>query len=170
MAEKEPSESMESPSMMTYVVGAVLVVAVVAGAWYFRTKGAKSSVVEPGGQPVAVATPTPGPITGLGCDQIYYNPRVAFNEYYLSAEGGDVENADKVTCEFTASVDGKAVATATAQGPLTDAPQRGGKTFRCTTKAVALEPNVVTVVDVKLTDNIKASSTCSATFTFPPQL
>lgn len=161
---------MESPSMMTYVVGAVLVVAVIAGAWYFRTKAAKSSVVEPGGQPVSAVTPTPGPITGLGCDQLYYNPKIAFNEYYLSAEGGDLSTADRVTCTFTASVDGKEVATATAQGPLTDAPQRGGKTFKCTTKSVALEPNVETIVDVTLTDNLKASSTCSATFTFPPQL
>lgn len=168
--EKEAQESMESPSMMTYVVGAVLVVAVVAGAWYFRSKGTKSTTVEPGGQPVTAVTPTPGPITGLGCDQLYFNPKVAYNEYYLSAEGGDVSQANSVTCVFTASVGGKEVATTTAQGPLTDAPQRGGKTFRCTTKAVALEPNVETVIDVQLTDNLKASSTCSATFTLPPQL
>lgn len=170
MEKETTSESMESPSMMTYVVGAVLVVAVVAGAWYFRTKGTKSTMVEPGGQQVAVATPTPGPITGLGCDQIYYNPKVGFTEYYLSAEGGDISDAEKVTCTFTASVDGIEVATATAQGPLTDAPQRGGKTFKCTTKAVGLEPNVETIIDVVLKDDLKVSSTCSATFTFPPQL
>ena len=161
---------MESPSMMTYVVGAVLVVAVIAGAWYFRMKGTKGPVVEPGGQPIAVATPIPGPISGLGCDQLYYNPKVAFNEYYLSAEGGDFSNAERVTCTFTVSIDGKEVATATALGPLTDAPQRNGKTFRCTTKAVAVEPNVSSVVDVVLKDDVKGSATCSATFIFPPQL
>lgn len=163
-------QAVESPSMTTYIIGAVLIIAVVAGAWYFRTKKITSTMVEPGGQPVAVATPTPGPITGLGCDQQYYNPKVAFNEYYLSAEGGDVSEAEKVTCTFTASVDGKEVATATAQSPLTDAPQRGGKTFTCTTKAIALKPNVETVIDVRLADNLKATSTCSAMFTFPPQL
>lgn len=163
-------QAVESPSMMTYTIGAVLVIAVVAGAWYFRTKGTKSTIVEPGGQPIAATTPTPGPITELGCDQQYYNPKVAFNEYYLSAEGGDIAESEKVTCTFTASIDGKEVATATAQGPLTDAPQRGGKTFKCTTKAVALEPNVETVVDVRLTDDLNATATCSATFTFPPQL
>lgn len=164
---EKTEEPMESPSMMTYVVGAVLVIAVIAGAWYFRSKGSKSSLIEPLGQPSAVATPTPGPITGLGCDQQYYNPRIGFNEYYLSAAGGDVSDAERVTCTFTASVDGKVVATSTAQGPLSDAPQRGGKTFICTSKAVALEPNALTVIDVQLTDDLKATSSCSATFSFP---
>ncbi len=166
--EKTSEELTETPSMMTYVAGAILVVAVIAGAWYFRTKGAKTPIV-PIGQPVAVATPTPGPITGLGCDQQYYNPKLGFNEYYLSVGGGDVSEAERVNCTFTASVEGKVVATATAQGPLSDAPQRGGSTFVCTTKAIALTPNVPTVVDVALKDDLKASATCSATFTFAQQ-
>lgn len=157
---------MAAPSMMTYVVGAILVVAVVAGAWYFRSKGAKSMTVEPTGQPVAEVSPTPGPISALGCDQQYYNPRVGFPEYYLSVEGGDVSNAKKVTCEFTASVDGKVVSKTTVSSPLTDAPSRGGSTFRCTTQPLELAANVPTVVDVRLTDDLKATSSCSATFTF----
>lgn len=157
---------MGSPSMMTYVIGAVLVVAVVTGAWYFRSKGAKTAVVEPGGQPVAEVSPTPGPITALGCDQQYYNPRVGFPEYYLSVEGGDVSTASKVTCEITASVNGKVVSKSTVSSPLTDSPSRGGSTFRCTTQPLELAGNVPTVVDVRLTDDLKASSSCSATFTF----
>lgn len=159
---------MESPSMMTYAIGAVLVVAIVAGALYFRSKGAKPAMVSPTGeQPVAVTSPTPGPITKLGCDQQYYNPKIGFAEYYLSATGGDVTGAKNVSCTFTAQVNGKTVATATAQGPLSDAPQRGGSTFTCTTKALSLEPNIPTVVDVVLKDDLNATSTCSATFTFP---
>lgn len=157
---------MAAPSMMTYVAGAILVVAVVAGAWYFRSKGSQSMTVEPTGQPVAEVSPTPGPITALGCDQQYYNPRVGFPEYYLSVEGGDVSNAKKVTCEFTASVDGKVVSKTTVSSPLTDAPSRGGSTFRCTTQPLELAPNVPTVVDVRLSDDLKANSSCSATFTF----
>lgn len=157
---------MAAPSMMTYVVGAVLVVAVVAGAWYFRSKGSKSMTVEPTGQPVAEVSPTPGPITALGCDQQYYNPRVGFPDYYLSVEGGDVSNAKKVTCEFTVSVDDKVVSKTTVSSPLTDAPARGGSTFRCTTQPLELAANVPTVVDVRLSDDLKANSSCSATFTF----
>lgn len=157
---------METPSMMTYVVGAVLVVAVIAGAWYFRSKKESSVMTEPTGQQAVVATPTPGPITKLGCDQQYYNPRNGFPDYYLSVEGGDVTEATDVNCTFTARVDGKVVATSTAKSPLTASPARGGSTFRCTTKPVELAANVPTIVDVLVTDNLNASSSCSATFTF----
>ncbi len=160
---------MESPSMMTYVLGAVLVVAVIAGAWYFRTKGASQPATEQpaGTQPVAVTSPTPGPIKGLACDQQYFNPRIGYAEYYLSADGGDLSNAKSVTCEFTASVNNQVVASATAESALSPAPARNGATFHCTSPAVKLTPNVKTVVDVKLTDDLNVSSTCSATFTFP---
>jgi hypothetical protein len=164
--ENKSSESMETPSMMTYVMGAVLVVAVVGGAWYFRSKGTKSTMVEQPPQQEAMVSPTPGPISALGCDQQYYNPRNGFPEYYLSVEGGDVSSAKKVTCEFTASVDGKVVSKTTVSSPLTDAPARGGATFRCTTKPLELAANVPTVVDVKLTDDLNANASCSATFTF----
>ncbi|MEK7533365.1 MAG: hypothetical protein AAB542_02930 [Patescibacteria group bacterium] len=165
--EKAPEESMESPSMMTYVVGAVLVIAVIAGAWYFRSKGAKNALVEPTGQPIAAATPTPGPITKLGCDQQYFNPKIGFSEYYLTAEGGDVSDAKEITCQFSVTIDGKEVAKATIKSPLTASPQRGGSTFRCTTKPVEIAPNVPAIVDVVITDDLKASSSCSAAFTFP---
>lgn len=157
---------MGTPSMMTYVIGAILVVAVVAGAWYFRSKGTQSTMAEPDVQPVAEISPTPGPITTLGCDQQYYNPRVGFSEYYLSVEGGDVTEAKKVTCQITASVDGKIVNKATVSSPLTEAPERGGSTFRCTTRPLEMAANVPTIVDVLLTDDLDASATCSATFTF----
>lgn len=159
---------MESPSMMTYVIGAVLVVAVVAGAWYFRSKGNKNAMVEPTGknEPIVEVSPTPGPISKLGCDQQYYNPRIGFPEYYLSVEGGDVNAAKKVTCEFTTSVNGKVVSKTTASSPLTEAPTRGGSTFRCTTKPLELEANVPSVVDVRVSDDLDATASCSATFTF----
>lgn len=160
-------EVIESPSTMTYVIGAIVVVAVIAGAWYFRSKGTKTTIIQPTGEPAAVATPPAGPITGLNCDQQYYNPKIGFSEYYLSAAGGDLKGAREVTCTFTASVDGEVIATATAVGPLSAAPQRGGGTFTCTTNAMKLEPNVPTVVDVVLKDDLKATSTCSATFNFP---
>lgn len=170
--EKESSESMESPSMMTYVVGAVLVVAVIAGAWYFRSKSNKGAMVSPttNNEPAAMATPASTPITGLGCDQQWFNPKIGFNEYYLSASGGDASGAKSVSCAFTVKVDDKVVASATAQSPLSDAPQRNGSTFVCTSKALALDPSVKTTVEVALKDDLNATATCNADFTFPPQL
>lgn len=154
--------------MMTYVIGAVLVVAVVAGAWYFRSNGNKNAMVEPTSknEPVVQVSPTPGPITKLGCDQQYYNPRIGFPEFYLSVEGGDVSTAKKVTCEFTTSINGNVVHKATSSSPLTEAPTRGGSTFRCTTKPLELESGVPTVVDVVVSDDLDATASCSATFTF----
>lgn len=158
---------MQSQPMLTYVVSAVLILVVLGGAWYFRSKSGAPNTLTPVTQMQPVATPTPGPITKLDCDNQYFNQKIGFNEYYLSAEGGDVSDAKKVTCEFTAVVNDKVVAKATAEGPLSAAPQRNGSTFRCTSKAVTIEPNVVTTVEIKLTDDLKATSTCSADFTFP---
>lgn len=159
---------MESPSMMTYVIGAVLVLAVVGGVLYFRSaKGSSTALVEPTAPTAPVATPTPGPITGLICDKIYYNQKIGFSQYYLSVEGGDLSTAKTVSCDFTAKVKGAEVAKASAESPLSDAPQRNGATFRCTTKAVDVTPKVPTVVDVALKDDLGKTSTCTATFTFP---
>ena len=144
-----------------------MVVAVVAGAWYFRAKSTKSSVVTPAGQPVAVISPTPGPITNLGCDQQYFNPRVGFSEYYLSVEGGDVSDAKDVTCDFSVKIDGKEVVKSSVNSPLTASPQRGGSTFRCTTRPLAITANMLAIVDVVIKDDLNANSSCSAAFTFP---
>ena len=162
------NENVQSQPMMTYVVSAVLIVLVLAGAWYFRSQSAPTpSTAVPTTQLPPIVTPTLGPITKLGCDKQYYNQKIAFNEYYLSLEGSDVSEATNVTCEFTAKVKDKVLVKATAEGPLSADPQRGGSTFRCISNAVAIEPNVVTTIDVTLTDDLKVSSTCSADFVFP---
>lgn len=156
----------ESSSMMTYVIGAVLLVAVVAGAWYFKTKS-PTAMTEPTAQVQPVATPTPGPITALNCDVQYMNSKIGFAEYYLSVEGGDVSNAKTVSCDFVVKAEDKVLARASADSGLSASPQRGGSTFRCTTKAVAITPNVLTTVEVSLKDDLKKTATCSAPFTFP---
>lgn len=170
-------ESAASPSVITYVVGAIIVLAVVGGAWYFRTMSATTS--PNGNLPVSqnqeeVAqqlppepSPTPGPITGLACDLQYFNPKVGFPEYYLNAEGGDFATAKNVTCEFRALVNDVEVGRSSATSTLVPAPSRNGATFRCTTAAVALEPNIPTTMEVTLTDDLKQVSTCSGVFTYP---
>lgn len=162
------NEEVQSQPMMTYVVSAVLILVVLGGAWYFRSKSASTpNSLIPVTQTEPIVTPTPGPITKLDCDTQYFNQKIAFNEYYLSAEGGDVSEAKKVRCEFSVKVNDKIMGKATAEGPLSSAPQRNGSTFRCTSNAVAIEPNILTTIEVKLTDDLNATSTCSADFTFP---
>lgn len=149
-----------------YILGFVVLVAVVIAGYMLRGKTVPSLPPSPIAE-VVVPTPTPGPITGLACDTQYYNPVIGFPQYYLSVEGGDLPKAKKVDCVFTVSVDDNVVAKETVSSPLTDMPQRGGGTFRCTTPAIDLAPNTPTVVDVVLKDDLKTSATCSATFLLP---
>jgi len=164
MNNEEPSQSMGTKQY--YVLGLIVLVAVVIAGYMLRGKSVTAPTPTPVVQ-VVVPTPTPGPITKLICDTQYYNPIIGFTKYYLSVEGGDFSTAKKVDCEFTVSVNKKVVATETTSSPLTDKPQRGGGTFRCTTAAIALAPNTPTIVDVVLKDDLGASSTCSSAFLFP---
>lgn len=150
-----------------YVLGLIVLVAVIAAGYLLRSKSAAPLVTKETVVEEVVATPTPGPITALACDTQYYNPVVGFPKYYLSVEGGDTLGATKVDCTMTISVDDKVVAVQTVTSPLTDSPQRGGKTFRCTTAAIELTPNTPAVVDVVLKDDLKATATCSSPFLFP---
>lgn len=158
----------QSSNTLAYIVGAVALVLVLGAAFFLRPKQGPASV-SPQGTTIQ-ASPTPGAITALGCDTQYYNPKIAFNEYYLSVEGGNVSSAETVSCTFTASVAGEIAATTTVESPLTAAPERGGATFKCTTEALPLDPNIETVISVALTDDLGASSSCSASFFFPPGL
>jgi hypothetical protein len=167
MAETEPTPSQDMKQY--YVLGAIVLVAVAVAAYMLRPKTGNSTMTATpaGTEQAAIPTPTPGPITKLACDTQYFNQKIGFPEYYLSVEGGDVSAAKTVECTFSATVKGKEVATSNVTSPLTDKPERGGSTFRCTTKAVALTPGTPMVVNVALKDNMGATSTCSGAFTFP---
>lgn len=151
-----------------YVLGIVVLVAVIVAGYMLRPKTDNTAMQQstPQQQQVVVPTPTPGPITKLGCDVQYYNPKIGFPEYYLTVEGGDVSSATSVDCTFTASVKGAQESTVKVSSPLTASPQRGGSTFRCTTKATALTPGVVSTVDVALKDDLGSTASCSGVFTF----
>ena len=165
MAETE--ENMQQDMKQYYVLGIIVLIAVVVAGYMLRPKNGTSMVTPTANTQPAAPTPTPGPITKLGCDVQYYNPRIGFPQYYLSVDGGDVSSAKTVNCTFTISEKGKVESTVTASSPLSDAPQRGGSTFRCTTKATELTPGVASVVDVALKDDLGTTSTCSGAFVFP---
>lgn len=163
MAEQEEQQD----TKQYYVLGVIVLIAIVVAGYFLRPKTATNEMAPTTSEQTAAPTPTPGQINGLACDYQYYNPRIGFAEYYLSVEGGDVSDAKTVDCTFEASQSGEIVATAEASSPLTEAPQRSGSTFRCTTKATAIPPRVVTSINVTLTDDKGESATCSAPFVFP---
>lgn len=146
------------------IVGALVVLLV--GAVVFKLKGkqwapASTETLTP------IVSPTPGPITALGCENQYFNTKIGFAEYYLSVEGVDLPATRSVDCAFNVKVVDKVAAKANAEGIITQALERGGVTFRCTTRAVELEPTVPTTVDVILKDDRGTTSSCSAMFTLP---
>jgi hypothetical protein len=154
----------ESSSTLYYVVGAIVLIAVVAAGYFLRPKSTTQT------QPTAVPagpTPTPGPITGLACERQYYNPVVGFEKYFISAEGVDTTGTNNVTCDFTMTVAGAVVATASESSNVLNTPERGGVSFKCTTKPVELKRNVPTKVDVTVTSDRGQTTTCSQTFVFP---
>ncbi len=160
-------ENQESTNNMTsYVLGGILVVAVVLGGYFLRPKASP----QPAGESTAMTaetTPTPGAISKLSCDTQFYNPVIGFNKYYLSVDGADTKGASEVTCTTTVTQENKVVATETTTVPLTANDARGGLVFRCSTAALELKPTIPTKVDIKLVDDRDATATCSTLFALP---
>jgi len=164
--EETMENSTSSNSSMYYVLGAVVLVAVIGAGYLLRPKTPAT-----GGTPTAMApaapTPTPGPITRLSCDSQYYNPVIGFPKYYLSVKGGDVTGPTGVNCTMTISQGNQVINTLKLSSPLTAAPERGGSVFTCTTEGLDIKPTTPTKVDVALIDDQGAKATCSAVFSLP---
>lgn len=165
---EEESKTNENTKLY-YGIGATLLVLLLAGVYFLRPKQAPSQTVSPTTQTTATPLTRPtGTITALACEIQYYNPVLGVPKYYLSTEGVDLPPAKTVDCDFTMTVAGKEVGkTSVKDAPLSEEPSRGGKTFRCSTEAVELEPSVPTVVTVAVADDQKNSASCSATFLLP---
>jgi len=162
--EEETMENQTNNNTMYYVLGAIVLVAVIAAGYLLRPKTASTG---PTAQTPPAATPTLGPITRLGCDYQYYNPVLGFPKYFFSAEGGDVTGATQVECTFNFTQANQLVATQTVSSPLTAKPERSGSVFKCTTPSVEVKPAIPTRVDVALKDDQGAKATCSAVFSLP---
>lgn len=160
-------EPVQQDMKQYYVLGVVVLIAIAVAAFLLRPKNTTMTNTEPVAQEQAAPSPTPGPITRLGCDNQFYNQVIGFPKYYLSVEGGDVTGATRVDCTFTVKAGGKDIATAQATSPLTDKPQRGGSTFRCTSAALELTPRVPSTVTVQLKDDQGATASCTGAFVFP---
>ncbi len=169
----EAAKKESSDAVIYYVIGALALVAIVGAGWLLRPKSAVPTTPitneQPGSQPTLAPTPAKptGPITKLACELQYYNPVIGFPKYYLSVDGADVSDATRVTCDFKVSVAGAMLASESVSGQFAPAEDRGGQTFRCTTKAIEVPKNKPAKVDVVLKNDLNKEATCGATFLLP---
>jgi hypothetical protein len=163
--EEETMENQTSTnSSLYYVLGAIVLIAVIGAGYLLRPKPAGTAGTA---NATPAPTPTPGPITRLACDREYYNPVLGFPKYYFSVEGVDPVGPSSVTCTMTVSQENNTIATQDVTSPMTGAPERGGNSFKCTTQAIDAKPTVPTKVDVVLKDDQGAKASCSAIFSLP---
>lgn len=160
--------STSSNSSMYYVLGAIVLVAVIGAGYMMRPKTPVMTPEQQAASTAPKATPTPlGPISRLSCDTQYYNPIIGFAKYYISIDGSDVSSATTVECETTITQENKVVATERASATLTPNEARGGKVFKCSTPGLDLKPSIPTKVEVALKDDQGAKASCSAVFALP---
>ncbi len=161
--ENDVSQTQEENSVV-YVVGAIIVVAVIVAAVLMWPKNKSTQTATPTPENKVITKPT---LTKLVCENEWFNPVVAMSKYYLSAEGGDVSSGKEVECTFTVIKDKETVLTEVMKTAVKQAPERGGTTFQCTTRALERLPEntpVTMVVTVKNEEGKTAS--CSGGVTF----
>jgi len=161
----EPMQSQPEESSTVYIIGAIVVVAViVAGVILWPKKAAA---------PKEAATPVVEQkkmITKLTCDKQWYNPKVGFNQFYLSAQGTALSSAKSVECTytFTGITDKKVLLVEKLAATLSDTPDQGGQTYTCITKAVDVPRGIPVTMLTSVTDDIGGTASCTAgTIQFP---
>lgn len=158
--ENEKSLSQEGETSSVYIIGAVIVVAIIiAGVLLWpkpkQTTGTTSTT------PVVEEKTM---ITKLSCDKQWFNPMIGFPKYYLSAEGSALLTTKGVTCTFTitSNADGKVLATEDMPAVLRPSDERGGQLFQCTTKAVELIKGASVTMKTAIKDDQGATASCAA--------
>lgn len=163
-------------AIIFYILGGLIVTAIIVAGFVLIPKSKEPTPAAQGTTPVlgetAVApTAAPmvkGPIGSLSCTNQFYNTVNGVAEtYYLTTEGEVPTAGGGVTCTLTASVNNQVVATEQVVPVLNPAADRGGSTFRCTTKGLALRPGVPTKVTTDLVDANGVTASCNRTFLLP---
>jgi hypothetical protein len=148
----------EAESSTLYIVGAVIIVAVIAaGVMLWPKQKPKTETATP-----IVEQKTM--ITKLTCNKQWFNPKIGFAQYYLGAEGEALTTAQGATCTFTiaGSVDKKVIVTESIPAVLTEVSERGGKTFICRTPAVDLPKGSSVMMGTDIKDDLGATASCAA--------
>lgn len=157
----------EEEGALVYIIGAIIVVAIIVAAVIMWPKPKQSSQTN---TPVAETNTTPkpkAPLTALVCENEWFNPVIGLPKYYLSAEGGDVSKGENITCTFQIIKGKEPVITETMTVPVAQSPERGGTTFKCTTKALEHIPQNIPVEFTTIVKNEAGqTASCSGTVTF----
>jgi len=164
--ESHGSQTQEESSIV-YVVGAIIVVAIIVAAvlMWPKNKPTEAPVATPTQESSKVVTKPA--LTKLVCESEWFNPVIGLPKYYLSAEGGDISAGQQIECTFTLIKDKEAVITETMTVPVTQAPERGGTTFKCTTKGIEKIPQNTPVTFVTTVKNDAGeTASCSGAVTF----
>lgn len=154
--ENEKDLSQEGETSSVYIIGAVIVVAIIiAGVLLWPKPKSASKTTTP-----VVEEKTM--ITKLSCDKQWFNPMIGFPKYYLSAEGSALLTSKAATCTFTitANTDGKVLAKEDMPAILRAADERGGQTFQCTTKAMELIKGAAVTMKTSVKDDQGATASC----------
>lgn len=169
-----PQPEKKDNAIMFYILGGVIVTAIIVAGFLFypRTQPAPQQQNAPvlGQQaPPPTATPMPkGPIGSLTCTEQWYNTVNGVPEtYYLSVNGEAPTAAGSVSCTMTASVNNQVVATDVVTPIANPVADRGGFTFKCTSKGFKLRPGVPTKVVTDLKDANGVTASCSRTYLLP---
>ena len=160
------TQPQENEGSLIYIVGAIIVIAVVVAGFLMWPKAPKKAeTMTPTSTEQTVETKPM--FTKLSCDKQWYNPVIGFPKYYLSADGGDVNPAKNVECSFAVIQGDKTVLTEKVPVALKDAPERGGSSYQCTTKALeGIPSNVPLKLVTTVTDDVGKTASCTGTVTF----
>jgi len=162
--EENQTQPIEENSLV-YIVGAVIVVAVIVAGVIMWPK--TKTVTQEKEIPQIQTTPSTQNITKLTCENEWYNPVIGMPKYYLSASGGDLISGN-IECMFTiANATGAAMFTEKVVVKTTPAPNRNGHAFICTTKALEKIPQNTPVKLVAAIKNDEGqTASCGGMVTF----
>jgi len=156
----------EQDSSLVYIVGAIIIIAVIVAGIILWPKGTKKQEATAVPEVTEQKVENRPVITKLVCERQWYNPVVGLPKHYLSIDGGTLDSTTKVDCALKLYNGNTLVADEKAEGKLTASPERGGKTYVCTTKAIE---NLPTGVALKLVSNVtndlNETASCTGTLT-----
>lgn len=163
--ENEQEHSTQTPveeNTLVYIVGAVIVVAVIVAGVIMWPKTKTTSEIKD-----VQSTPSTKTLTQLTCDSEWYNPVIGMSKYYLSARGSDIKNGT-IECTFTlTNASGAAILNEKVTTTTTPTSDKNGETFTCTTKALEKIPQRVPLMMTSLVKNDEGkTASCTGTVTF----
>lgn len=162
--EKDVQTPEESEGSLAYIVGAIVVIAVIVAGILLWPKTKKETTTPQATEQTVETKPM---FSKLTCEKQWYNPVIGYPKYYLSADGGDVDPAKTVECSFSVIQGEKTVLTEKVPVTVKASPERGGNTFQCTTKALeGIPSNVPLKLVTTVTDDIGKTASCTGTVTF----